>query len=262
MRSFRLPIKIIFIFCFSFSGCQKENAKCCSCLESEGKSDVYDYPLKPGMPEWANLSPAGMYEVCQIPMDMLTKMCPIGLVDSWLTYPLRSNVFAWANPQEGFKNMTGNFNGLTELLARPKTEELLYKKYVQFDPSGYGSNASGLDKGRYATDLFILELTLAQFELLSQLSGQKKKDLISEAIHKRSQKYKDNTYEPLSHTSDAYIMSHVMMQEQYKPFLDELGDQAMASFIETGRYSYPLDSPRPEENLSKIITHAQNFLVK
>ena len=85
MKKFILFL-IILLTCIS---CKKEIPKCCECLEAQGISDKYIFPIRPGMEEWAQLkSHKEMVDVCQIPESILNDMCTIGLVDTYYDYPL------------------------------------------------------------------------------------------------------------------------------------------------------------------------------
>jgi hypothetical protein len=247
----------------------EHDSKCCSCLEAEGKSDKYDYPIVPGTPEWLNLqSGEEMYEACQIPADVLAEMCAVGSVDSWLSYPLRSNIFTWPHPKLGLDRITENFNGLNKLLNTPSTSEVLFKKYPGLDPSGYDANATGVEKGRYAVDLFILELTLSQFQIIDNLSEAQLIALVKEALRKRLLKLADPVYlgatdkNALYHSSDVYIMAHCMIHGNYAPFMLELSTDniALSNFVETCEYIYPAGSTTPEADLVMIVNHAKDFV--
>ena len=253
----RGSITLIFII---LVGCGDKNAKCCDCLEASGKSDKYEYPLKPGMPEWANVPSDQIYNVCQIPEGVLKDMCPVGLVDSWFTYPLKNFVFVWPTPQEGIEKLTAKFNGLNSLLQTTNAKEILLKDYSEFDPSGYATNATIDDLGRYANDLFILELTIAQNKIIVKLSKDQRKALVAEALRKRILKDNDQIYNSLFNVSDAYIMSHVMIQDQYQPFINDLTDPSLIYFTQTCIYLYQANSVNPRENLTKILDHAKNYI--
>ncbi len=254
----------LFVIAMILAGCDKNELDCCKCPESEGRSDVYEYPLKPGMPEWADLETnEEMFKAVQIPEKRLRRMCTIGVVDSWLIFPLRTHIILW-HPfqiQKGFDRLTNSFNGLQELLRRPEAGEMLFRKYKLYDPGGYGQNASPAGKGMYMIDLSILEFTLAQTAILDRFSSLQKKELVREALVKRRQKTADPVYGgPLTHLSDAYIMARVMKQDKYEPFLDELDNDELIFFTETATYIYRESAQTPDEDLLKILHHAENYV--
>ena len=91
----------VFMLCYAVS------------IMAQGNSSAYDYPVKPGTPEWKALtSHSQMQEVCQIPADVLENMPTKALVQTCLDYPLYGDMLAYDNTQEGFDQVTAGFNGL------------------------------------------------------------------------------------------------------------------------------------------------------
>jgi hypothetical protein len=250
-------------FALIANSCDDRDIKCCQCIEDNGESDAYIYPLTPESPEWASLSSGEeMYQVCQIPTGTLRNMCTVGLVDSWLTYPLLFNLFAWLTPQAGIDRLRDNFNGLNELLNRRDVGGKLLAKYKQVDPSGYNPDWSNADKGKYSISLFVLELTLAQKQSLEFLTSIEIVELMTEAIKKRDSKETDSIYEPLSDISDVYIMARVMIHQKYEPFLLLVdNDPEIKFFSDSCVYGY-VEGTDPSEDLDQIVMYAKNYLIQ
>ncbi len=249
----------------SLSRCNKENAKCCDCLEAQGKSDVYVYPLTPGSAGWANLKTGEeMYQACQIPSNLMREMCTIGLIDSWITYPLLINVFAWVTPQRGIEAMKGNFDGLNELLAnRTDAGIKLLAKYKRLDPSSYDPQMSSAQKGNFVISLTVFELTIAQKSIVEELSSVGRKDLVTEALKKRSAKALDTLYAYLANPSDVYIMARTMIHDDYTAFKTILDtDSTVKHFSETAEYAYPSNDPNPGRHLDLIIETAKTYIAQ
>ncbi len=103
--------------------------------------DAYDYPVKPGTDAWKALgSHIEMLQVCQIPEIKLQTMSTAGLVETVLNYPLFCDAWAWNTPQEGFNTISGQFNGLAELLKRTDAGTVLLAKYKTMDPAAMGQD--------------------------------------------------------------------------------------------------------------------------
>lgn len=82
-------------------------------------SEPYQYPVVPGMAEWANFkSLQEMSEACQIPDDILSNMTTEALVETVVHYPLYINAFAHDTPQMGLSEVKKYCNGLQELYTR------------------------------------------------------------------------------------------------------------------------------------------------
>lgn len=272
MGTITFRVGCILFFCiFIVLSCRDEDIKCCDCIEADGTSDKYEYPIVPGTPEWINLKTGEeMYKACQIPSHTLKSMCPIGLIDSWLTYPLKGNIVAWETLQLGFDKLTDNFNGLSELLNRQDVPKVLLNKYKSINPSGYPVDATAVEKGRYALDFSILEITLAQYKILEKLSQTQREELIKTAFEKRALKLCDGIYYHLedpygtSFPTDVYIMAHIMIIEKYEPFLSEIeNNYPLTHFVENCKYIFKAEYiglPERNDNYLKMISHAKNYV--
>ncbi len=249
---------------FVSNACDDDDQKCCECLEAQGKSDAYIYPLTPASPEWINLKTGEeMYQACQIPSNILKNMCTLGLIDSWQTYPLYITVFAWPTPQRGIEEMQSNFNGLKELLNRNDAGEKLLLKYEILDPAGYNPSGSSIEKGKYAILLKIFELTMSQKSILDQLNSSEKKDIVIHALKKRLIKESDPLYEPFTDIGDVYLMARVMIADNYQDFINILNnDSQIQFFTQSALYTVESGNPNPREDLDKIVESAKMYLSK
>lgn len=89
----------------------------------------YDYPIKPGTPEWAMLSTqSAKVEACQIPDDVLHALTTEALVETVLSYPLRTNLLAYDTKALGYQKLTLQFNGLQELERRADALSILSQR--------------------------------------------------------------------------------------------------------------------------------------
>jgi len=53
-----------------------------------------------------------------IPEDILQNMNTVDLIQTCLNYPLKGNVYAYANVKDGVEHISLQFNGFKELLLR------------------------------------------------------------------------------------------------------------------------------------------------
>jgi hypothetical protein len=131
------------------------------------------------------------------------------------------------------------------------------------DPSGYGSDWSSEEKGKFAITLTVFELTIAQNSILQKMSAQQRIDLLREAIRKRSAKASDTLYEPLANRSDVYIMARVMLYDHFDEFVQVTAqDNEIKHFSETCQYLYLSGNPNPGEDLEKIIEIAVSYAMQ
>jgi hypothetical protein len=254
---------LIFGLISSFS-CNRKEEKCCACLKDQGSSDAYLYPLTPESPEWKNLKTGEeMYQVCQIPDGILKNMCTKGLIDTWMTYPLLLNIFAWENPQKGIDQIGNKFNGLPELYGRNDAGIELLTKYETTNPGGYDINWSSIQKGRFSIDLYVLELTISHPKVVSQFNNVQLNSLLNKSLLNRNVKMSDPLYNPLSDVSDLYLMSRVMITKGYKDFIDELStDNDLKYFTETCVYRISSSSQDEEQIMRKVVSYTNLFVKK
>lgn len=93
----------------------------------------YDYPVKPGTKEWADITTnAQMISVCQIPDDLLTNMTTDALLETALEYPLLIDIRGYSSSQIGCEQLSHYFNGVSELISRPDTYESVERKLKDF----------------------------------------------------------------------------------------------------------------------------------
>jgi len=95
--------------------------QCCLVMAiiAQQQNGSYNWPLKPGMPEWKELKThKEMLEVLQIPNEILIKMDTKDLAHTCLNYPLFSDIWAFNNLQYGMDRAISGFNGLQELIER------------------------------------------------------------------------------------------------------------------------------------------------
>lgn len=224
--------------------------------KSNGITDAYDFPVKPGMPEWSALTSHGeMLAVCQIPEETLKNMATEGLLETILNYPLWVDILAYDNLQAGFDVMVSNFNGLREFLARVDAGKVLLSRYSSSDLTAIGSDWTPEQKGEYAFRLAYVEILLAQESILSNLSKNQLTNLLTEAIDKYQQKLGlPETYGYLSIQSTVLLMGRVLNQIGYAPFNEMVQEnEYIQRFLTKG-------SPIPEADLREITTLAYEFL--
>ncbi|NBH80304.1 hypothetical protein D3Z52_19535 [Clostridiaceae bacterium] len=92
-----------------------------------GIDTPYEYPVTLDMPEWAELTSLEQkLEVCQIPEDILSALTTPALIETVLDYPLAVNIYAHGGAVDGIEAgvevVSGQFNGLAELLRRQSEE--------------------------------------------------------------------------------------------------------------------------------------------
>jgi hypothetical protein len=145
-------------------------------------SGAYDYPIKPGTDEWKALgSHEEMLKACQIPEELLHRMSTAALVETVLNYPLSVDWWAYDSTEIGIKHVSGQFNGLSELLSRNDAGVGLIALYQTMDPRTIDVNSPIAEQAEYYFRLLNIELLLSQDSVISNLSTTDLQNLISRA---------------------------------------------------------------------------------
>lgn len=210
--------------------CHKDNEadnKCCDCLEKEGKSDAYAYPILPGTEEWKKLnSHAAMVEVCQIPENTLKNMCTFGLIETYYNYPLFFVVTAFNNTKEGMQLMFDEFNGAYELQNRADAPTKLMDKYIQLKPSDLDTTWTQIEQGRFLYQFAFMEFSLAYDPILQNLTKDQQSQLVSVAVNTYNEKMRISPSNWKTLTS-FFIISNLLYQLHYEPFLTFVNKQPL-----------------------------------
>lgn len=198
----------------------------------------YDFPIKPGMPEWKELkSYPEILEAIQVPKSILDNMSTIGLVETILRYPDNINILAHRNYQEGFDIVVKRFNGYKELITRVDAGTTLIGLYKQFTPSSDITLSAESDLPS-VFDYLNIELLLAQHEIIDKLSKDEMIELCDIAIDKYESKKNYNVkYGNLTKLSSSLIIVRTISKLDDKD-LNQLilKNSQLQQFAEDGRF--------------------------
>ena len=149
----------------------------------QNQSQIYDYPVRPGTAEWANLKTSQqMIDACQIPDDIIKNLSTNHLVNLCITYPLLGDMLFASNFQDGFERLSKIFNGLQELLIREDAGVEMLKAYTAFSLADFNNGRmSGV------TNVFLdmcLDILMAQPMFLERLSTDEQVDLLRVSLNR------------------------------------------------------------------------------
>jgi len=149
----------------------------------------YEFPLKPGMPEWKNFKTGKeMSDALMIPTDILKNLSTEALVETCLDYPMFGSIILANDLQTGFEKVTKYFNGLQELLKREDACKVLIKKYEQINPEQLG-----FERFEYRNTVYVyiyIELILAQEDIISSLLQEERNELLKISLRVLDEKQK------------------------------------------------------------------------
>lgn len=224
-------------------------------LSAQENSGVYDWPIKPGMPEWKELTThAQMVGVLQIPENILSDISTEDLMQTCLNYPLFLDMFAFNSLQQGIENIISDFNGLRELLKRQDAGVELLKEYTKVAIPDFEGKRPPF---QFKTRLAKIEILLAQEAALSNLQDTKRLILLAEAVKKFEAMLDQlDYYDFMNFDPNVYLMGKVIHQEAAAQFNRNLEqDDALKNFMQYG-------SNASASVINKIVTLARELLTQ
>jgi hypothetical protein len=219
-------------------------------------SGAYDFPVKPGTPEWAALkSHDEMLKISQIPTEVLQRMTTRELVKTVLDYPLFGDMLAHNILQEGFGRVTEGFNGLKELIQRSDAGAALLARYRRMNPAGIRQDWTLEQRGNFDRSFTYIETLLAQDAIIAGMTKGERREVIAEALMKGQLKGQfPEIYGQFGRERVALIMGRILRRENF----DSVNESARSNsdlevFLRDG-------TDTTEEVISEITTHAQRFI--
>jgi len=141
------------------------------------ESRVWDYPIHYGTPEWDRLSSfQERLKTYNIPDDLIKYMTTADLVRTCLNYPEWLFITSSNNFQTGYNSIKSVFNGFVELEKRPDAFKELYKVYIKMKPEKVTEQPK---KGQFTFEFSFIELLLSQKSIISSISNEESKSLLS-----------------------------------------------------------------------------------
>jgi hypothetical protein len=219
-------------------------------------TDKYEYPIISDIPGWKNLSVAEKNKMLQIPEDKLKSIPTEVLIQAYLDNPFCSLMFAYNTAQDGFHRVYREFNGLRELMKRSDAAVKLVDFYKTMQVDGYDVNWEPIRKGRFTFQFVYIERLISQPEIIAQLNMDDVKILINELEKKYDKKIEHvSEHSIVDLESCAYTIAHTLNQNGKLSPQGASVDEAMKSFLETGRLS---QSNMLDQILQKARVFVQN----
>ena len=200
--------------------------------------EPYNFPLKPGMPEWKTLKTGiEKINVLQIPQDILTRMTTRSLLETCLNYPMFGDITAYSSPKAGMEGIISGFNGFSELLKRKDVYIHLSEKFISFDPFAIDEKWSDVEKGRYTFRLIKMELLLAQDIVLESASYESKMSILKEVLLKYEKMLAKKKYYDIFHYEQTFFLIGKTLLKSGNPDISSsiVNSKEVSNFLETGR---------------------------
>ena len=173
----------------------------------------YEYPIEPGTAEWATLQTnVDKINACRVPDELIEKMSTDALLETYLTHPMATNIFAFNTYDDGVNTLKdGYYMGLDELLQREDLGDAILRSYNEIDvctdkvPEGDAAVEEFLDVHEEEIDdmwrMSLLEVLAAEANVAAQNQSSRSRSLESAMEEKYSEKMENiELYGPFAAT--------------------------------------------------------------
>jgi hypothetical protein len=193
----------------------------------------YDFPIKPGMPEWKKfITHSEQVNSLQIPDSILSKMETGALVKTCLNYPLLIEVTAYNNRQQGIEIIINEFNGLRELIKRKDAGTILLTHLKELKPLNFAGQNPPFKTRK---DLMQCEILLAQENILSNISKEERILVIKDGIQKFEMMLENASYDHFNYDPNTFLIGKVLIKEGNKTFENEkTANPELNMFLDSG----------------------------
>ena len=200
-------------------------------------NDIWDFPVKPGMAEWCQLkSMDEMYQVCQIPDNILRNIDTKSLTDICLNFPAPPVFPLFNTPHQGFMEYYSNFNGIRELFTRNDAGMHLFQKYVEMSLSAFEPDWPLYKQGQFISRYKFIESILSQPQVVATLDLEEQKTLLHEAVCKIDEKIsRTDLFSGFSIEMNLWVIGRLLSNE-VKLALEEHDYQKFQIALQTGMF--------------------------
>lgn len=243
--------------------CSKEKLNVCNCYDFIA-SDVYDYPITPSSPEWAEY---GQDSACQMPEKVLGKISTAGLLQSVINHDGcvgRMHISSGPGVMSGYFVVRDKMNAVRELENRDDVFEVVLDWIQHTGPCCVqeiedDNSTSVSPKFIFCfVQLEFIQRLVIQEIVLSKASQVQFKQLVSEILRYYNEYRTTGYYNGgdsnvvTSLTSMSFIMRHA----EYSSYLEAYDTHEYLSSFE--QYSGYLAEYK-ETTVNEILKHAKQF---
>ena len=186
-----------------------------SCLFAQ-QSNVWDYPIHYGTPEWAKLKTfEERLNAYNIPDSLLKIMTTEDLVNTCLAYPDRILITSRDNLQTGYNFIRSVFNGFRELEKRPDIFKELLKIYQKMNPEEITGFITLFEQGKFSYQFTFIEVNISQREILKYATKDDLIKLIQSALNNYEKKNNlINYYSLFGLSTTCFILGRALEQSK------------------------------------------------
>ena len=183
-----------------------------SAAESQNVSTDFHYPVKRGSEAWMQIKTYDERKaISQIPDKTISNLSTSALLRAVLDYPLLPDIFVYKSYQFGLEQLRSNFNAFDSLMNRKDVFESMRAAYAAIDLSSVDSIKQIYDVGEFMFKVGVLELFIAQKEIIGNLSANQINTLSSgiiKAISNKSDHF--DKYSAFGLTTTAWLLGRLL----------------------------------------------------
>lgn len=140
------------------------------------RHQLYTPPFKQGDATWHSFKRAkDRIKALQIPDSLLSQIPTKQLLDICLDFPYVTDLYAFDDPQRGFKYLTSEFNGFDELFKRSDVYGFLLNEYSKIELAvPYLAKVTPIERGNYSFKCDLLVRLIKNFNERNELSKSEK----------------------------------------------------------------------------------------
>lgn len=145
----------------------------------DAEKRVFEFAAITEDTKWKQMSVHERIQALQIPEDLIHDIPTSELLETCLGFPYLIDVLFSDDLQQGFKELTVEFNGFRELLLRKDLTEVVLSKNKNLTNEITKTNDNLYDKGLFSIKWLVFEMLLTQDSFLSSLNDDAKALLLS-----------------------------------------------------------------------------------
>ena len=154
----------------------------CTILSAQ-TSKVWEYPIRPGSPEWKSAKTlVERLSLYNIPVSLLNTMTTEDLVKTCLNYPELRMIFTRNSLMKGYEFIKGQFNGFRELEKRTDAGKYLMSTYSEKRHNDVSLIANKVDQGKFMESILYIEIILSQEPIINNMAKPEQISLKNQAI--------------------------------------------------------------------------------
>lgn len=194
-----------------FGGCNKKSP--CHDLAN----GVYQYP---DIPKNHTMTSEEVDKFVDLPKEIAECINTDGLIESILTYPYVSLIFAGRTSQSGYVLLKSKFRGPDELESRTDRGKALLKKYQEWNPVGFDKSWESVKIGQYMARGVFLEVIQSQYINLDNLDSTDLKNMFLRSLEVYDlEKTELEYFGYFALTYSTTTISRIMFKSNYEPFV-------------------------------------------